>query len=353
MMFAGGPGGDPTRTMGGLLNTAANYPLTNGLVGSMSQVGAMPAGVPNYSQIAYQSAGSPHVGPYAQTAGPSGVGVPGVPGSGSSAAGAGIGGLLGTIVQNPNLVKTIGTDLKGLLGPSSPTRPSPTAPDPTMTQMPFDPTAAMPPALSANAPPIASPHATVGQPTADPGAAWPAVGAPAAITAGLLAAPAAAPAGTATVGALMADTGPALASLAPDALAPIVPTASLMAPAAAAPAAAAPAAVAGGGVSLGAMAALALPVAAAIYGPFSQPVTADAKYWNNLGSALTPLSGGSALNSPADAQLAALMDSGSGDIPSWLAQKAAQYGIKPLPVAGMNGFAGAGKPVSSNRTQKV
>lgn len=115
---------------GGLLNVAANhpYPLTSGLLNSLSNSqqpaaqtqsvgGQMPAGVTNYSQIAYQNAGSPHVGPYAQVAAPSGIGVPGEPpqGSGNSTIQTILGGLLGTAASNPSLLKSIGGSLGGLL----------------------------------------------------------------------------------------------------------------------------------------------------------------------------------------------------------------------------------------------
>ena len=115
---------------GGLLNVAKNYPnpMTNGLLSSLSNSpqptaqaqsvgGQMPAGVTNYSQIAYQNAGSPHSGPYAQVAAPSGIGVPGEPpqGGGNSVLQTLLGGLLGTASSNPNLLKSLGSSLGGLL----------------------------------------------------------------------------------------------------------------------------------------------------------------------------------------------------------------------------------------------
>lgn len=109
--------GGPAPRLGGLINTAQNYsfPMTSGLLGSL---GSAPSGVPNYSQIALQMAGNPHAGPFSPVPVPSGAAAPGGgnPAAGSTSAGSGggrvIGGLLGALAQNPNLLRSLG----GLLG---------------------------------------------------------------------------------------------------------------------------------------------------------------------------------------------------------------------------------------------
>ena len=329
---------------GGLLNVAANHtmPMTSGLLSSLSnQVGQMPAGTTNYSQIAYNSAGSPHVGPYAQVAPPSGVGVPGTGAASSgSSIGSTAGGLLMSMAQNPSLVKNAVGAIKGLLGPSNSGVPTST-PNPQMTTMPFDATAAL------AGVPLAAGSLGLG----------------------------AAPAGTATLGALQplwgtagaAGAGAAGAAGAGGAVGSLGMTSMPFDAAAAAPASvsagagAGAAGAAGAGASSAAVAgipwaglgAVALPLAASIYGPFSQPVTMGAKEWNGLGASLTPVpQGGSALNSPADAQLSALLGTRSGDVPRWLQALAKQDGISALPIVSGNGV--SAKPGANNNfVQKV
>lgn len=116
-------------------------PLTNqlptlmngnqGLIGySPPQTGLMTAGMQPmvhplspmgpWSQLAYQMAGSPRQG-----GGYAGVPVPPAPaGSGGSSGGSGTGssiltGLLGALVQNPSIIKNLGSSISGLLGGGS------------------------------------------------------------------------------------------------------------------------------------------------------------------------------------------------------------------------------------------
>ncbi len=107
-------------------------------------------------------------------------------------------------------------------------------------------------------------------------------------------------------------------------------------------------AAAAGGIPTAGLALAALPLAASIYGPFSQPTTMDAKFWNGLGAGLSPVQ--NQAYTPNDMQLAALMASAGNDVPPWLIQLAKQDGISALPAgpgAG-NKFAG-----SNNFVQKA
>ena len=127
-----------------LVNTASgyNYPLTSGLMGSLTQpatppagsLGTAPNGGTNWSQIALQMAGNPMAGPRAAVPVPSGVGIPGAStgSSGSSSSGV-LGGLMGALLQNPNLttnvVNGVTHAISGLLGGS----PGPAAGLPAMS----------------------------------------------------------------------------------------------------------------------------------------------------------------------------------------------------------------------------
>lgn len=121
------PSGPTGQNLGGLLNTGSNYsfPLTSGLLSALPQgsLGSSPPGVPNYSAMALQMAGNPRAGALAPVPIPSGLGVPGasIPGGGGSGQGV-LGGLLGAMVQNPGIAKSLVNSgmgaLKGLLGPS-------------------------------------------------------------------------------------------------------------------------------------------------------------------------------------------------------------------------------------------
>lgn len=130
-MYAGGPGGDPSGLMAlqpqqptinqGLLQAPqtawSQYPLTSGLLSSMAKnMGGTQPG--SNSQLAYQMAGSPHMGPFASVPVPAAI--PGsldASGSNGSSSGSGLAaGLLGTLAKNPKAVSQI----YGLLGGGAP-----------------------------------------------------------------------------------------------------------------------------------------------------------------------------------------------------------------------------------------
>ncbi len=318
MMMAGGPGGDPHP----LLNTAPSYqfPISSGLMSSLA-----PQGVPDYTQMALQMAGNPHAGPYAQTAGPSGVGVPGAPGasSGTSSIGATAGGLLSALAQNPSLLKSGVGLIKGLFGGDPATQAGVTAPSVDPINMPFDAAAATSGAMP-----------------------------------GLLAAlPSAAPAGTITAGVpTMLSYGGADAlgggaaaaggaAGAADALSPIVPTASYLA----APAAGGAGAAAGMGALGGGLLAGGLALAPIMAGMLTPAVTENAQYYSNLANTLNQgNTGQGSAFVPDQQELANMLMSGS-PTPYTQAQLN-KWGI-PQIIAGLN--QASANPLSGFANQTV
>lgn len=93
--------GAPNSIQGGLLSTALQPPSSN------------PYPMGSWSRLAYQMAGSPQQGPYSSVPVPPSTGG----GVGSAAAG-GIGGLLGSVAQNPTLTKNLIQGASGLLSPA-------------------------------------------------------------------------------------------------------------------------------------------------------------------------------------------------------------------------------------------
>ncbi len=309
MMMAGGPGGDPHP----LLNSAPSYqfPISSGLMSSLA-----PQGVPDYTQMALQMAGNPHAGPYAQTAPPSGVGVPGSPGvtSGTSSIGAAAGGLLSALAQNPSLLKSGVGLIKGLFGGDPATQAGVTAPSVDPINMPFDAAAATAgalPGLLAALPSAAAPAGVVS------------VGAPAMLGYG---ATAAAPAASAAGGGAAA----AAAASAADGLTPIVPTASYMA----APAASSAATGAGMGALGGGLLAGGLALAPIMAGMLTPAVTENAQYYSNLANTLNQGTTGQGSAFIPDQQELANMIMSGRPTPYTQAQLN-QWGI-PQIIAGLN-----------------
>jgi hypothetical protein len=202
-MFAGGPGGDPY--MGLLGMSDPRVTVSPGLMNPQPQ----PMG--QWSQLAYQMAGSPQAPPYASVPVPTAT-----PGSISSGSGSGggsgiLGGLLGTIARNPKAISQAYNWISGLLG-GAPTEASAAAAGaPALAGLGAD-TAAATGATSADI--AASNSAWLASQPAASSALY--AGAPAAADA---AAPAAAAATDAAPAASSATAGGALAVAAPLALA--------------------------------------------------------------------------------------------------------------------------------------
>ena len=101
-----------------LLGAADNYafPMTNGLLGSLSQSG-QPT---DWTQVALGLAGNPHAGPYANAQGlaplTGGAGLLAGSSGGGSSGGSVVTGLLGALAKNPSLIKNAANAVGGLLG---------------------------------------------------------------------------------------------------------------------------------------------------------------------------------------------------------------------------------------------
>lgn len=108
MMYAGGPGGDPTWGLMG--NVAPSSPMT-GLMGQPQ----------NWSQVAYQMAGTPNQNPFiGLTLPPASTAATTPAGGGATALGGTLLGLLGSLVKGPggSGASSLGNALSGLLGGS-------------------------------------------------------------------------------------------------------------------------------------------------------------------------------------------------------------------------------------------
>lgn len=111
---------NPQQPIGGLL-TAGFNPYPQASLNAAPAGGGLLAGMGPWSQMAYQMAGSPKQGgPYAQVAAPpTPVNTNATGSSGGSTAGS-IGlGLLGTVLKNPQLLKSAYNGISGLLGGSA------------------------------------------------------------------------------------------------------------------------------------------------------------------------------------------------------------------------------------------